>query len=226
MKILRYLSFEINRTCSLAAEHPKCPISNPNRYKFSASKIPINDSLIYFFWRYAKSKGFRGMVMFHYLNEPTEVLDRIHAIMDRMLAEDPHQAFQITTNDMSADVSRFDIVKKSDYELGVFHDDRILTITGEGKPYSQMPERGLCGRGKGWEIIIDYFGNWLLCCNDFQCEEAVGSINHTPWEDLYAAWKAKSALIQWSNEDEYNDLPRMCRSCLDKNPTLSHRGGV
>lgn len=227
MNILRYMSFEINRTCNLSVVHKdKCPISHPERYKFSHSKIPLSDEVILGFWRWAReTKGFRGFVMWHSYNEPTYAMPRIRKLMAEMKAEDPWQPFQLTTN-TRPDVPGFDIVKFSDYEGGLRLDNRMATNTGEGKPYDEMPPKGWCGRGLGWECLIDYFGNWCLCCNDWRDEEAVGSIMVDDWERLYTAWKAKAKTIQWHDEATYNALPRMCRSCLDKNPSLHKTGGV
>lgn len=229
LQILRYLTFEINHECPLEKVHPKCPISHPERYKFGQREIEITDDTIYHFWLYCKSRGFRGVVLWHWLNEPTLSLDRIRPIMARMKRTDHFQAFQITTYRNDLDLSDFDMVKRSNYDLGVFHDERFQTSEGEGKTYADLPKdlkRGLCGRGLGWELLIDNWGNWCLCCNDFRCEEMIGNINCEDWDTLFEKWDAKRKTIQWNNEAEYNALPRMCRSCLDKNPSLHIRGGV
>jgi len=145
--------------------------------------------------------------------------------MERIKADDAFQPFQLTTNSRP-NVDGFDIVKFSDYANGAQLDNRIATATGEGKPYHEMPSRGWCGRGLGWECLIDYYGNWNLCCNDWRCEEAVGSIMAEPFEELYQRWKTKARTIRWDTEESYRALPRMCRACLDVNPSLHKTGGV
>jgi hypothetical protein len=130
------------------------------------------------------------------------------------------------TTSIPGNYSEFDIVNVSEYENGAQLDKRIQSAEGEGKPYSEMPPVGKCGRGLGWEIPIDNFGNWCLCCNDWRCEESFGSIMTSPWELPYARYLAKRRQIRWNDEASYNGLPRMCRACLDVNPSLSKRGGV
>ena len=223
--IVRYLAFEINRTCPNYELHRgKCPISHPDRYKYSTSLNPITDGEIIQFWEWSRTKGFRGIILWHMYNEPVIFLDRIKSLMRIMKKRDPFQPFQLTTG-IKGKYPDFDIVKISDYDNGAELDNRIETVVGDGKPYSEMPKHGLCGRGKGFEIQIDYFGNWCLCCGDWTCEEAIGNIHNENWNVLYKKWDIKRMTIQWNDEESYNALPRLCRSCLDKN-TLSWKGGI
>lgn len=226
MNIIRYLSFEINRECNNFLIHKgRCPISHPERYQFSTSSSVLEDSDILDFWRWCRGKGFRGIILWHMYNEPVLVLDRVRSLMKVMKAEDPFQPFQLTTS-IPGEYSNFDIVKVSDYASGLELDNRIETNEGEGKPYWDMSKSGWCARGKGWEIPIDNFGNWCLCCGDWRCEESVGSILNTDWEILYKLWDEKRKRIQWNDEKTYNALPRLCRTCLDKNPSLPRTGGI
>ena len=228
MNTIRYLSFEVNNRCRNAKMHAdKCPILHPERYKFSKSKVELSDEIVINFWRWCRTKGFRGIVLWHMYNEPVMILDRLRYIMSIMKLEDKFQPFQLTTSIIDT-YPDFDIVKISNYNEGTKNmDNRILTNTGEGRPYWKMPSEGWCGRGLGWEIPIDHFGNWCLCCGDWRCEEAVGSICTTKdWDVLYNKWKEKRAKIRWCNEATYKALPRMCRACLHKNPSLSRQGGV
>jgi hypothetical protein len=158
-------------------------------------------------------------------NEPTLVMDRILNIMRAMKSEDRHQPFQLTTS-VPGQYPEFDIVKVSDYSNGGDFDRRIDTAEGEGRSYSFMPARGWCGRGRGWEIPIDNFGNWCLCCGDWKCEESIGNIHNVNWEKLYTKWKLQTDRIKWHDKATYEAMPRLCRACLDKNPMLSKRGGI
>lgn len=226
MNTIRYLTFEINRHCGNAAAHEgRCPISHPERYKFSTSTVELPDTLILGFWRWTRRRGFRGIVLWHMYNEPVIDMDRISYLMAMMKLEDKFQPFQLTTS-IPGEYPAFDIVKVSKYENGADLDNRIETNTGEGRPYQEMAPRGWCGRGLGWEVLIDNFGNWCLCCGDWRCEEAVGSICTEDWKTLYDRWMEKRARIRWDSEESYKALPRMCRACLDKNPSLSRTGGI
>lgn len=226
MNVVRYLSFETGRRCPRAAEHPKCPIHHPERYRFSRNAQPLSEETIYSFWRWCRfERDFRGIVMWHLYNEPTLEQAKIQHLMGLMKRDDPGQPFQLFTADPTANTSAFDLVKVTDYTQGKELDDRILTITGEGKPYAAMQPAGWCGRGWGWEVVIDFYGNWLLCCNDFRCEEAVGNIQTDFWPTLLDAYHRKATHVRWHDQASYEALPRMCRACLDVNPHL-HRSGA
>lgn len=228
MNILRYLSFELSRTCPFVYAHrEKCPVGHPERYLYSKGKEKtLDDGVIFSFWSWAREKGFRGIVLWHMYNEPALEISRIRRLMAQMKKKDPFQPFQLTTS-LPGDYSDFDIVKVSSYKEGTLGmDNRLETCRGEGKPYKDMPREGLCGRGLGWEVPIDYYGNWNLCCNDWRCEEAIGNILLDDWELLLLHWNEKRKTIRWKDEESYSRLPRMCRSCMDLNPELSKRGGI
>jgi hypothetical protein len=226
LNIIRYLSFEINRECPNAFKHAgKCPIAHPERYAYSCSLLELTDEVILDLYAFCLRNGFRGIVMWHMYNEPVLVINRIRMLMDIMVQIVPNQAFQLTTS-IPGDYSDFAIVKFSDYEHGAELDNRVATAEGVGKPYSQMPKSGACGRGLGWEIPIDNFGNWCLCCNDWRCEGSFGSIMTHNWDELLERYYSLREHIRWNDEKTYNALPRMCRACLDKNPSLSKRGGI
>lgn len=230
MNIIRYLSFEVGRDCNLAEIHKdKCPIAHPERYLFSKSKVEITDDLVVDFWKWCRyEKNFRGIILWHGYLEPTMHIARIRKLMKMIKYYDPFQPFQITTNTMNMLLTDFDIVKRSDYGPGgglEKLDNRIANARGEGLPYAEMSPKGRCGRGLGWEIPIDIWGNWNLCCVDLRNEEAVGSIVNLDWEEVYQAWKIKSRMIQWNNQAEYEALPRMCRSCMATND-ISRMGGI
>jgi hypothetical protein len=236
MNIARNLSVEINRGCDMAHLHPMCPSASPERYRFSRSTRPITDDLIFDFWRWCTEKhGFRGILNYNGYNEPSLVIVRIHALLQRMRALDPFLPAQLVTNKDNFQSSAFDIIKRSRYSEGGARlcddrrpqfDNRLSTAYGEGKPYSQMAPFGRCVRGLGWEIMIDHYANWCLCCNDFRCEEAFGNLWLDDWDELYRIGEAKAKTIRWTNEAEYCALPRMCRSCLDLNPSLHLREDI
>ena len=226
MNTIRYLTFEINTAClNIALHKGKCPISHKERYKFSTSDKTLSEDIIMEFWRWARTKGFRGIILWHMYNEPVLVLEKIRKLMKTMRLEDIYQPFQLTTS-IKGNYTDFNIVKFSDYDGGLELDNRIQTNEGQGKPYSEMPVVGWCARGLGWEIPIDNYGNWCLCCNDWRCEESVGNIIYENWDHLYSLWKKKRTKIRWIDKISYDSLPRMCRACLDKNPSISKRGGI
>lgn len=228
MNLTRYLTFEISQTCDLAYRHDWCPINHPERYMFGQRTRLLTDEIILDFYKWAKfTHGFRGIILWHMYNEPTHHLARIRRLMTDMKRIDKHQPFQLTTNSRP-DIEGFDIVHFTDYDdPNTGHDDRILVARGEGKPYAQFRMRqNRCKRGHEWEVPIDNFGNWCLCCNDWRCEQAVGNIFSDDWEEMYTRFIEKSKSIRWSDERTYNNLPRLCRACLDITPNLHRTGSV
>lgn len=217
--------------------HPQCPSGHPIRYKYSKSDKPIDDLLIISFWEWCTYKHyFRGILNWNGYNEPTMVIDRIVNLLHYMRKIDRGLPAQIVTNDDKFQSDEFEIIKRSRYGAGGTRlcDDRrpqfdnrlAAAIGGEGKPYSQMAPFGRCVRGMGWEVMIDYYGNWCLCCADFSCEEAFGNIWKDDWDEIYEIASEKYRKICWTNEAEYNALPRLCRACLSVNPSLHLREDI
>lgn len=220
----QYLTFELNATCNMANEHPRCPTSDPERFKFGKTERKLTDAIVLSFWRWAYyHHGFRGVVLWHLYNEPTLVKTRISALLKQMHAEAPEQRSHLWTNSPNAvKLVGFQHVQLTDYRV-VRPDDldnRRASTSGEGRPYSFVKPSGRCGRGFGWELILDAHGNWLLCCNDWQNEASIGNVFTDDWEVLLRRYA--QAEIGWHDKASYDRLPRLCRSCMTVNPGL-HR---
>ena len=228
LRLMRYLSFEINHICDLSKVHVKCPSGHPERYLFGSKDRALTDDIILGFWRWCRySMDFHGIILWDMYNEPTLSMDRILNLMVLMKRADPGQPFQLFTNkrpDPSL-ADEFDLVKFTDYGAGKELDDRLLLAKAEGKPYAEMQRTGWCGRCFGWTLNIDNYGNWCLCCQDWRCEEAVGNIFTDDWYELFDRFKQKSRNLRWHDEESYNALPRMCRACLTITPN-QHRSGA
>jgi hypothetical protein len=238
MNIVRHLSIEINNDCDLGEFHKGyCPNRHPERYLFGDKNTPVTDQLIIDFWYWCRfGHNFRGVVNWNGYNEPTLVLPRILLVMEEIKKKDQYQPFQIVTNKNNLQLPQFDIVKRSRYgdsnesrygDIGRSKlDNRLASIRGEGKPYGEMRTFGRCIRGSGYGVEIDYYGNWNLCCNDWRCEESIGNIWSGDWDDLFAIWKEKCLRPQWDSRETYEQMPRLCRSCLDVNPMLASMGAI
>jgi hypothetical protein len=222
----RYLTFEVGHKCNLAAQHPKCPVSHPDRYRFGQSTTALTDDTILGFWRWARGREFRGIILWHLYSEPTLVMPRLLRLMATMRAEDPGQPFQLFTNNPHAKhLYAFDLIKITDYAGGNKElDDRIAAAFSAGHATPHQPA-GYCGRGWGWEVVIDHFGNWLLCCNDWRCEEAVGNLHTDDWPTLLARYHAKASRIRWKDQVTWEALPGLCRACMAHNFSM-HRSGA
>jgi hypothetical protein len=219
---LKYLTFEINKTCNLTKVHDKCPINDPERYKFGNTQYELDEDIIHAFWTVCVSRGFRGIVLWHLYNEPTQKLVEIQRMLARMRKDIPDQRSHLWTNSPNAKPEGFDHIELTDYRVirPQELDSRRTTVEGEGD-YTLAPQNGVCGRSKNWEIIIDFHGNWITCCNDWRCEGSLGNLFTHPWTQLFQAYE-KRAVVQWGNETSFNAMSRMCRACVTYNTNL-HR---
>ena len=224
LNVLRYLTFETSRSCTLMKEHEKCPIGHPERYRLGRTDKPLSDEWILRFWTWCKERDFRGIVLWHWYSEPTLVLPRIRRLMAQMKAVDPGQPFQLFTNDPKVPLQDFDLIKITDYSSGKDLDERIASAQGEGQPTPHVPE-GWCGRGWGWELPIDFYGNWCMCCNDWRCEESVGNLQTDDWTAMLLEYYRKATHVRWKDQATWDALPRICRSCMDVNFSLHRTGG-
>ena len=227
LSTLRYLTFEVNKTCNLASVHRRCPVSDPERFMFGETDYVLTDSLILAFWQFCVKEGFRGVVLWHLYNEPTAELARIRRLLTAMRGEVPSQRTHLWTNSPGAvGLPEFDHVQLTDYRVVRPEelDNRRASTRGEGAAYDKVAKSGSCGRGFGWEIIVDFHANWLLCCNDWRCEQAIGNLVGSVWDLLLEKYE-REAQIKWDSRKSYEALPRMCRSCIEVNPNL-HRSAL
>lgn len=101
---LTLLSFEICCTCNLKRDHAECPI---NKREYADDRYRLDVDVIVDTIRRARKIGFKGMVSFHYYNEPLSQLDKILKIMDLV----PEQDFMVWTNALLLDRD----VKKNEF---------------------------------------------------------------------------------------------------------------
>jgi len=224
---LRYLTFEISDTCALAKLHPRCPVSDAGRYRYGRQDGSITDDFVMEFWRWARSHGFHGTLLWHMYNEPFPHRARIDALLKMMRAEEPTQQSHLWTSVQSATERKseagVDHVVWTDYSVVAPDqlDNRRASVVGEGD-YAGAPRASTCGRSRDFELIIDNRGNWLRCCNDWRCEDSLGNALHDrDWEGLLRAYM-RLKVITWSDRGTFEDLPRQCRACVTYNPML-HR---
>ena len=78
---LTLLSFEICCTCNLKRDHAECPI---NKREYADDRYRLDVDVIVDTIRRARKIGFKGMVSFHYYNEPLSQLDKILKIIEEV----------------------------------------------------------------------------------------------------------------------------------------------
>lgn len=224
----RYLTFEVNSECRLAQIHPRCPVSDPDRYLYGPTDRVLDDDSIVSFWRWTRVQGFNGVILWHLYNEPALSLDRITSVMARMRQENPTLRSHLWTAvpSVKRDQSHlFEHIELTDYRVVRPDDlDRRRFARGSEGDYARSHATGCCTRDKDWELIIDNHGNWLACCSDWQAEGSVGNIFRHEWSDLLCAYEVRSR-IEWRDRETFEALPRMCRGCITDNPLL-HRSAL
>ena len=241
----RLLSFEISNDCPLATIHPKCPINDSLRYTSSPIRTPISDTLIIETAIIAYTNfGFNGFITFWGYNEPLLHLDRELQIIKSIREVVPTAKFMILTNGISLSGEDFLIEKLLAFDLLVinnytkdltipiqylanfiqvivndtpFLDDRMLNYIG---PLGNFDTKiGSCFK-PNYEFIVDYYGNILMCCNDFRNENVIGNIQLQSLTELLPIWKR---LIGYPNrmgisERQYEQTPEICKRCLINTP--------
>ncbi len=235
-----YIIFEIGRECNLGHIHTKCPNSHPDRYRHVDTKHPMSDdTIVDTAVALIQEHGFRGLVAFHYYNEPSLSANRMFALMDRITDREPSARFVLWTNGtLIANYDRrygaFHEIHVTDYELeshpcqshrlyGIkdsvhVHrwqlDDRLNTTGSEpGRPESDKP----CCR-MFTEMIFDYYGNVHLCCYDWRGLADAGNIHTSSLGVLVASWQGARRWMIGEKMEPFvmpgrNGAAPVCRTC-------------
>jgi hypothetical protein len=226
---LRFLSFEVGRECDLAAAHPYCPVNRPERYANSAGKSPLGDNSIVAFTCHARSQGFnfKGLVAFHYYNEPLLSRERIDKLLDHFAHALPQQQFALWTNGnaLRAEdkewLGRFAAVyvtahnqdRRQFFEaLKLALPDAVKIMPGghddRGSVYDVLPKLcpAPCWRPTVTEMIVDYLGELHLCCVDWKAAEKIGNLQTDNFETCLRNFAEAARLAR-------EGAPEVCRRC-------------
>jgi hypothetical protein len=239
LSFLRHLSFEINDSCILDSIHNLCP-RNSNRWEYSTSFDPITKEDVVNFATYCTNLGFKGLINFHYYNEPLCTKELMLSIVDLL----PNNLFSLWTNGI--------LLKKEDEKwLGKFTDVMITLYDGfyenidfiyyllsnfpnvrcqledfddrknELITPKYNPQIWHCNR-PNWELVIDYYGNGHICCGDWKGELKIGNIKTMPYDEFLNNWiKVKTLTLRPWTEDTFKDIPRICQICTTRSPKIS-----
>lgn len=170
--------------------------------------------------------GFRGLVGFHYYNEPMAEAPRMLSIMERIKARLPEQArFILWTNGLiqpdDSRVAMFEQVHVSDYynqaeklrhyfrhnpNVNVFtpvFDDRLK------RPSDQVGYQ-LCRRPM-IECIFDAWGRMRLCCQDWRGEVVLGDLRSHSFKELLE--KREKVILEIAGQKMREGAPMRCLRC-------------
>ena len=230
LNLHQMLIFEINSGCNLATAHAgKCPISDPHRWDNLDATRPLTDDVICQSVHTAYNKlGFRGYVAWHFYNEPCSNWPRLRALMQRIKMETPQARFYVFTNGelLPHDREQIEIIDAlwiSNYcgqdwsdvtawhpQIVVHHkpplDDRLVIRPDQSRRRCLRPFT---------EIVCDYYGNFHICCFDWQGKVKLPNI----WDVGYEAAVAEYVKIQnvLSHNPMSADAPAFCRVCRWRN---------
>ena len=200
MQYTQFLIFEICRECNFGLRHPKCPNSNPARCKHCDCSAPMTDDQIIATAKEAYGLGFRGLIGWHYYNEPLMDADRMFALMERIKREIPAARFVLWTNGRLTPKNPEALEKFRAFELAwvtkydALDYSRIKKVIPKAifcqwaldnrisDPLAR-PRMDGCGR-VFTEIIFDFFGNAHLCCLDWRGESRLGNLHAIPFKEI------------------------------------------
>ncbi|NCC33904.1 MAG: hypothetical protein EOM24_18090 [Chloroflexia bacterium] len=219
MKRTRLLSIEIGTRCNMAKRHTLCPI-NQQRDTFGFPLL--TDARIVRVIADAHRAGFRGLVGFHYYNEPMLYWGRIKRLVASARIETPEARYILWTNgtilpDDFADERIFSSIVVTDYNGDGHRWDGLADHVAIMPPsldrrasYPQDKHRtGPCELLYR-EMPIDAWGNVHLCCYDWQGRHTVGNVQRDSFPDIVRAWQEVRKAL--ATEDRNSD-PEPCRSC-------------
>lgn len=234
MRYTQFLIFESGRECNLGASHTRCPNLNPLRCEHCDTSRPLTDEKIIDACDQAyNSLGFRGLIGWHYYNEPLMTRDRILPLMTKIRARVSTARFVLWTNG--------DLLPKSGPELESLRafDMAWVTIYGTDR-YKQIrgviPATTFCrwqldGRADVQtkihdfkpcarpftELPFDFYGNLHLCCMDWRGTTRIGNLHDTPLSELVKRFTTLRDRL--AGESLPSDAPDCCTHCVAKHAT-------
>lgn len=224
MRHLQFLIFELAPRCGLASRHALCPVRDPRRWRDLDTRRRLDDDTIVECARRAYAElGFRGLVGFHFYNEPLESKARMLRLIRRIREAVPASRFVLWTNGVlveppASDLSTFDQIWVSNYESRDFSFLRSVTrklvvidphLDGR-RDLPANPSRRPCYRPYV-ELIVDAFGNTHVCSIDWQGRASPGNVHAIDFEILVERHVAiRDSIGRWRMRA---DAPAACLAC-------------
>ncbi|KKN79757.1 hypothetical protein LCGC14_0336120 [marine sediment metagenome] len=239
MHLTQFICFELGRECNLGHLHAKCPNTHPDRYKHvDTSQAMSDETIVDTAVALIQEHGFRGLIGFHYYNEPTLEMERMWRVAARIRTKETSAKFVLWTNgtyapppyvDVVWSLSLFDEIHVTKYEQskslpgsplaeksGRFvhqwpFDDRLSTTGDEpGRPEFDAP----CCR-MFTEMIFDYYGNVHLCCYDWRGLGTTLNVHKHSLSRIIGRWQAIRENLSGGIMTHRTDgpVPIVCRSC-------------
>lgn len=237
-KITQYLSIEFHPVCNLGTAHPQCPNTHAERWlHVSTERTLTDDAIVELATRFYEEFGFRGLVAWHYYNEPLVQACRMFELMRLIRRATKKARFTLWTNGtlLPEDLRlfrRFETIYVTDY--GNLNQERVAALLEinrhttvqrwplDGRLEMEGPEQiGPCGR-MFVEFIADYHGNVRLCCYDWKGLGCGGNVLTDDLGEIVERWQATRKLV--CGNEMSQAAPDVCRRCRFRNPAVGWRG--
>ena len=229
------LSIEIGTGCNLAKTHTACPSAHPDRYRHLDTTRKMSDDMIVEIVRQMhRDFGFRGLVAWHYYNEPLCQRERMFRLMDRLDCEVPEARFCLWTNGTLLPrrlkpFARFERIVVTDYGNLSVRRVRALVAVNPNVQVCRWgldnrlemegdASRGGCGR-MFTEFVVDTYGNVHLCCYDWKGNGSPGNVHRSPLKELVARWQRIRDAVAF--QPMLKHAPPVCHRCKMKTPGVS-----
>ncbi|MHC4867289.1 MAG: radical SAM/SPASM domain-containing protein [Planctomycetota bacterium] len=215
MRLTQYLIFELGSGCNLSGAHRRCPNAHPERYAhLDTSRTLDDDTIVSIATRMYREFGFRGLIGWHYYNEPMVQRRRMWQLMGRIREAIPESRFVLWTNGTIVNTNGVvldqDLLPFAAFEqihITDYGDDQWPTILA-----GELEARQIPASIHHWELddrldppveesdrpclrmftefIVDNHGNVHLCCYDWRGLGSPGSVFTTPLGELVERWRA------------------------------------
>ena len=222
MRYLQLLTHEIGTSCNMMKEHQgKCPITISERYDAVDTTHVLTDEEIIDNIIVAYEYGFQGMTSWHSYCEPLLYLDRIERIVSEVNSFIPQKHLLWTNGTLldEIDPERLKIFNKIiisnyskrnwDHLQSIVPDLKILRGYLDNRIHKKRRTRKRCLR-LFTEMIIDYYGNYRVCCGDFMGTTLSMNTRHG-FDKIIKKHKELRSLI--AVEPQSEKVPNICKTC-------------
>lgn len=228
MRRLQIFSQEIGTDCNLKHAHRhRCPIARDDRYSLLDTTTPMSDDVIIDNIRTVYNRGFKGLYAWHFYCEPLLYLDRLEGLHERIRSVDPGAKELLWTNGVlinnGVEAARLRYFHKINITRHVELDyDAICRQLPQAKVISGRLDRRLTPTAHHTipcrrifrEVVVDYYGNWRLCCGDWQGTAVCLNAHTSGMGAIVDEYLRLRPLISASPQP--TGLPEICYTCRVK----------
>jgi radical SAM protein with 4Fe4S-binding SPASM domain len=186
------------------------------------SKELSDDKIVEIATRMYLEFGFRGIVGWHYYNEPLMAKERIIKLSHEIIRRVPRARFVLWTNG--------ELIRPEWKELGIFHEIRVTNYSHRNWDF--LKELVPSVTVNNWELdgrlelggqessdrcmrmfsefIVDFYGNVHICCMDWKGEVKMGNVYTAPLEQIVEKFSVDRRTMM---NGMTLSTPSFCRRC-------------